>query len=244
MSAIKTLDILEQFDFEARSLSVPELAARLKQPQSSVYRHMRVLKEKGFLIEYSPGLYSLGYIFLKLARIVKMDIDLPTISQEAMRELTRATGETSILLVHSNLQSVCLATVPSGHPIKVSSEQGNIVPIYGGASSKALLAYMDDQVVEDIYKKGIVKKHTENTILDLDKMLEHLKEIRQNEYSYSDSEIDYGVISYGMPIFKSNRKLVASLSIAGPKERMKNKNAEEIVNEIKKAKGKIETQLQ
>lgn len=243
MSAIKTLDILEQFDFETRSLSVPELAARLKQPQSSVYRHMRVLKEKGFLIEYSPGLYSLGYIFLKLARIVKMDIDLPTISQEAMRELTRATGETSILLVHSNLQSVCLATVPSGHPIKVSSEQGNIVPIYGGASSKALLAYMDDQVVEDIYKKGIVKKHTENTILDLDKMLEHLKEIRQNEYSYSDSEIDYGVISYGMPIFKSNRKLVASLSIAGPKERMKNKNAEEIVNEIKKAKGKIETQL-
>ena len=60
-----------------------------------------------------------------------MDIDLPVVSQEAMRELTRSTGETSILLVPSNLQAVCLAAVPSGHPIKVSSEQGNIVPIYG-----------------------------------------------------------------------------------------------------------------
>ncbi|MDY0393530.1 helix-turn-helix domain-containing protein [Virgibacillus halophilus] len=142
MSAIKTLEILEQFDFETRTLSVPELASMLQQPQSSVYRHLRLLKEKGYLIENSPGLYSLGYIFLKLAKIVKMDMDLPSLSQKAMKELTRITGETSILLVHSQFQAVCLAAVPSGHPIKVSSEQGNIVPIYGGASSKALLAYL------------------------------------------------------------------------------------------------------
>ncbi|MET1178282.1 IclR family transcriptional regulator [Peribacillus simplex] len=243
MSAEKTLEILEQFDFETRTLSVPELAARLQQPQSSVYRHMRILKEKGYIIEHSPGLYSLGYIFLKLAKIVKMDIDLPVISQEAMRELTRSTGETSILLVHSNLQAVCLAAVPSGHPIKVSSEQGNIVPIYGGASSKALLAYMGDQIVEDIFKRGIVKKHTNKTILDLDEMLTHLEEIRQKGYSFSDSEIDEGVISYGMPIFDSDNKPVASLSIAGPKERMEKKEKNEIVSAMKKAVGKIENQL-
>ncbi|KMY50420.1 IclR family transcriptional regulator [Peribacillus loiseleuriae] len=243
MSAEKTLEILEQFDFESRTLSVPELAAKLQQPQSSVYRHMRVLKEKGYIIEYSPGLYSLGYIFLKLAKIVKMDIDLPVVSQEAMRELTRSTGETSILLVPSNLQAVCLAAVPSGHPIKVSSEQGNIVPIYGGASSKALLAYMGDQVVEELYLSGTVKKHTDQTILDLGDMLHHLEEIRQKGYSFSDSEIDYGVISYGMPIFDSDNKLVASLSVAGPKERMEKKEMNEIVHTIKIAVKKIENQL-
>ena len=243
MSAEKTLDILEQFDFETRALSVPELATRLQQPQSSVYRHMRVLKEKGYLIEYSPGLYSLGYVFLKLAKIVKMDTNLPVISHEAMRELTKSTGETSILLVPSNLQAVCLGAVPSGHPIKVTSEQGNIVPIYGGASSKALLAYMDDHFVEELFESGIVKKHTEQTIVDLGEMQTHLDTIRQKGYAYSDSEIDEGVISYGMPIFDSDHKLVASLSVAGPKERIAKRDSQEIVNEIKIAIEKIEKQL-
>jgi DNA-binding IclR family transcriptional regulator len=243
LSAEKTLDILDQFDFETRALSVPEIATRLQQPQSSVYRHMRVLKERGYIIEYSPGLYSLGYNFLKLARIVKMDIDLPVISQASMRELTRTTGETSILLVPSNMQAVCLAAVPSGHPIKVSSEQGNIVPLYGGASSKALLAHLGDKIVEDIYKNGTVMKHAENTIQDLDEMLNHLESIREKGYSFSDSEIDEGVISYGMPIFDSDRKLVASLSVAGPKERMEKSDGQEIVNEIQRAVEKIEKQL-
>ncbi|MFF2753077.1 IclR family transcriptional regulator [Psychrobacillus sp. NPDC058041] len=243
MSAEKTLDILEQFDFETRALTVPELAARLQQPQSSVYRHMRLLKEKGYLIEYSPGLYSLGYIFLKFAKIVKMDTNLPVISHEAMRELTRTTGETSILLVPSNLQAVCLGAVPSGHPIKVSSEQGNIVPLYGGASSKALLAYMGDLFVEEIFKNGNMIKHTEQTIMDLDEMLIHLEGVRQKGYAFSDSEIDEGVISYGMPIFDSDHKLVASLSVAGPKERVAKRDSQEIVDAIKNAIEKIEKQL-
>ncbi|WP_066388735.1 IclR family transcriptional regulator [Neobacillus mesonae] len=243
MSAEKTLEILELFDFESRTLSVPEIAAKLQQPQSSVYRHMRVLKEKGYIIEYSPGLYSLGYIFLKLAKIVKMDINLPAVSQDAMRELTRTTGETSILLVPSNLQAVCLASVPSGHPIKVSSEQGTIVPLYGGASSKALLAYMGDHVVEEIFRSGMVKKHTEQTILNLDEMLGHLQEIRDQGYAVSNSEIDYGVTAFGMPIFDCDDKLVASLSIAGPKERLENKETVEIVNALKNAVEKIQNQI-
>lgn len=243
MSAEKTLEILELFDFESRTLSVPEIAAKLQQPQSSVYRHMRVLKEKGYIIEYSPGLYSLGYIFLKLAKIVKMDINLPAVAQDAMRELTRATGETSILLVPSNLQAVCLASVPSGHPIKVSSEQGTIVPLYGGASSKALLAYMGDRVVEEIFNTNMVKRHTEHTILSIDEMKNHLADIREKGYAVSESEIDYGVTAYGMPIFDSDGKLVASLSIAGPKERLENKRVEEIVIALKDAVEKIQDQI-
>jgi DNA-binding IclR family transcriptional regulator len=243
LSAIKTLEILEQFDFETRTLSVPELAEGLEQPQSTVYRHLRLLKEKGYLIEDSPGLYRLGYIFLKMSKIVKMDMDLPTVSKQAMKELTRTTGETSILLVYSQLQAVCLATVPSGHPIKVSSEQGNIVPIYGGASSKALLAYLDNEIVEDIYNQGIVKKHTENTILNVDQMLNHLEDIRNQGYAYSDSELDEGVVSYGAPIFEHPKKIIASISITGPKDRVMKKDKHSIIDAVTKAKKLIESQL-
>ncbi|MDY0393529.1 IclR family transcriptional regulator C-terminal domain-containing protein [Virgibacillus halophilus] len=87
------------------------------------------------------------------------------------------------------------------------------------------------------------KKHTEHTILDVNEMLDHLKEVRQNGYAYSDSEIDDGVVSYGIPIFESPGKIVASLSIAGPKERMLKKDKSEIIQAIETAKKMIESQL-
>lgn len=220
MSAEKTMEILELFDFDNRTLSVPEISTLLGQPQSSVYRHLRLLKEKGYVMETSGGNYRLGYTLLKLAKIVRMDCNISIIAYPVMKQITKITGETSILLVRSNLQAVCLETVPSNYPIKVSSEQGQIVPLYGGASSKILLAFAEDEIIDNLFEQGIVKKHTENTIIDSEQLKKNLEEIRARGYAFSDGEIDKGVISYGVPIRDMDKNVIASLSIAGPRERM------------------------
>lgn len=243
MSAEKTLDILDLFDFDTRALSVPQIADKLGQPQSSVYRHLRLLKEKGYVMESANGHYSLGYRFLKLAKIVRLDMNISAIAQPVMRQLTKDTGETSILLVHSNLQAVCLEAVPSHQPIKVSSEQGQIVPLYGGASSKALLAYLGDEVLEGLFAEGHVRKHTDQTITDLAALRADLVDIRAKGYAFSDGEIDEGVVSYGVPILDSNQQVAASLSIAGPRDRMLEKDGKELVAMLKAAVETIQRYL-
>jgi len=243
MSAEKTLDILDLFDFDTRALNVPQIAEKLGQPQSSVYRHLRLLKEKGYVMEAANGYYSLGYRFLKLAKIVRLDINITAIAQPVMRQLTKETEETSILLVRSNLQAVCLETVSSHQPIKVSSEQGQIVPLQGGASSKALLAFLGEEVVEGLFAEGYVRKYTEWTITDKAALKANLAEIRERGYAFSDGEIDEGVVSYGVPIMDSNQQVIASLSIAGPQERMLEKDEGELVARLKSAAETIQRYL-
>lgn len=243
MSAEKTLDILDLFDFDTRALNVPQIAEKLGQPQSSVYRHLRLLKEKGYVMESANGYYSLGYRLLKLAKIVRLDINISGIALPVMRQLTKDTEETTILLVHSNLQAVCLEAVSSHQPIKVSSEQGQIVPLYGGASSKALLAFLGEEVVEGLFAGGYVRKHTELTITDKATLKENLATIREKGYAYSDGEIDEGVVSYGVPILDSNNQVTASLSIAGPRERMLEKDEGELVAHLKAAAQTIQRYL-
>ncbi|MBU8712693.1 MULTISPECIES: IclR family transcriptional regulator [Brevibacillus] len=243
MSAEKTLDILDLFDFDTRALNVPQIAEKLGQPQSSVYRHLRLLKEKGYIMESANGYYSLGYRFLKLAKIVRLDMNITAIAQPVMRQLTKETEETSILLVYSNMQAVCLETIASHQPIKVSSEQGQIVPLYGGASSKALLAFLAEEIVEELYGKGFVRKHTEQTITDLAVMKQNLAEIREKGYAFSDGEIDEGVVSYGVPIHDSDQQVVASLSIAGPRGRMLEKDEKELVAHLMAAAESIQRYL-
>lgn len=240
VSTEKTLDILDLFNLNDRALTVAQISEKIKQPQSSVYRYVRLLRERDLLREERKGVYSLGYKMLKYYRILRLDSNLAVIAEEEMKKLTSELNETSILLVPSNLQAVCIATVSSQHKIKVTSEPGEILPLYGGASSKSLLAYLDERVLESLYTKTEVLAYTENTITSLSEMKAHLQEIRNKGYAFSDSEIDESVVGYGVPIFDSNNTVVASLSVAGLKDNMLKKDSKKIVQSLKETAEKIQ----
>jgi DNA-binding IclR family transcriptional regulator len=243
VSAEKTLDILDLFSFETRELTVPQIAELLNQPQSSVYRHLRVLKDKGYVIETNGGLHKLGYRFLELAKIVRTENSISSIALPVMRRITSEIGETTILTIVSGLNVVCLETVSPIQPIKVTAEQGQIMALYGGASSKALLAYLPDEIVVELFKQGIVKKHTSKTIVDIDLLRKNLKEIRDKGYAASDSELDEGVMAYAVPIRGSDNKVIASLTIAGPQERMLDKDENNIIDLLQSGINEIQKYL-
>lgn len=243
MSAEKTLEILDLFNFQTRELNVPQIAEKLNQPQSSVYRHLRVLKEKGYLIESNGGLYKLGYRFLELAKIVKTDSSISSIAFPIMRNLTNETGETSILTIVSGLNAICLEVITSPEPIKVSSDQGKILPLYAGASSIALLAHMPSETVDELSRLELLKSFTVNTIVDPEQLKGKLEETRNRGYAISDSEVDDGVIAYGVPIRDMDNQVVAAVSIAGPRERMLKKDERSLIDCLQLAKDQIEKYL-
>lgn len=243
MSAEKTLEILDLFSYTNRNFTVSEIAEGIDQPRSSVYRYVRLLKERGFLREHPPGYYSLGYKFLKYYRIIKMDTNLSLVAEEPMKRLTKKFNETTMLLVYSNLQTVCLSTVNSNNKIKVTSEPGEIVPLYAGGSSKALLAFLDEEIVEELYNNTEIVQYTDKTITSLSKMKAHLAEIREKGFASSSGELYEGVVGYGVPIYDSDNHAIASLSISGLKERMESLDENELVDELKKAAKEIQEYL-
>ncbi|MBM4761381.1 IclR family transcriptional regulator [Bacillus sp. B15-48] len=243
MSTMKTLEILDLYDLNTRKLTVPEMAKRLNQPQSTVYRQVRMLKEKGYLMDEHDGGYRLGYKFLKFSKIVSMDTNITVVSYPLMQELTEKTGETSLLMVSSDLQCICLAAANSSESIKVSAEVGQIFPLYGGASAKSLLAFLNEDIVNQLFAKNIVKKHTEKTILDIDELKKDLSEIRDKGYAFTVGEIDEDVASYGVPIYNYNNRVIASLSIVGPSERLLAKKREDILRDLEATRDRIQEYL-
>lgn len=216
------------------------MADLLDMPKSSTYRYVRLLKEHGYLIEHYTGKYKLGYKFLEFANIVKSDINITEVSYPFMNDLTLEFGETTILSVISDIHAVCLATYTSNHAIKVSSEEGKILPLHGGASSKILLAYQSKDLLDKLFQGGYIKKFTDNTITEREKLVEELNLIKKNGYAFSSSEVDEGVVSYGFPLRDSKGRVLASLAIAGPEQRMKEKDEEILIAKFKDAIEKIE----
>ncbi|WP_010530055.1 IclR family transcriptional regulator [Lentibacillus jeotgali] len=240
MTANKVLSILNLFNMERKSLTVDEMAELHSLPKSSVYRHVRTLKEHGYLIEHHKGRYKLGYKFLEYANIVRSDINITEVSHPMMNDLTLEFGETTILSVLSDINAVCLATSTSNQPIKVSSEEGKILPLYSGASSKVILAYQNADLLDKIIEGGHVQRFTDKTLTDKTDIIEDMKHIRGRGYARSFSEVDKGVISIGFPIRNSKGKVFASLAIAGPEYRMAEKDENVLVERFKEAVASIE----
>lgn len=243
MSTRKTLEILDLFTLETRELSVPQISELLHLPSSSVYRYIRILKEKKYLLETNRGTYRLGLRFLEMSNMINLNHELSLAARPVMMQLMNETQETTVLVILSGFQAVCVENISSSfHMIKVSSEPGISLPLYAGASSKAILAYMGNEAVGKLFKHGIVRQHTKNTITDKEALLNNLKEIQENGYAVSDNELDEGVYTYAVPIFATNT-IIGSLSVAGPRERMIQKNREELVTSLKTAARQIEQRI-
>ncbi|PKG24770.1 IclR family transcriptional regulator [Niallia nealsonii] len=243
MSLEKALDILELYNFDHTTYSVAEMAEKLNQPQSSVYRHLKVLKNRGYIREDKEDMYKLGYKILYFSKIIRDDTNLLHVTREEMIRLRDATKETIILSIRSGYHAVCLDTISSLQPINVSSKQGAIVPIHCGASSKVLLAYMDEKFIDQLYELNVVERYTENTICDREELLKELEDIRRKGYAYSESEIDWGVSTYSVPIFDFNGSLITSLSVAFPSERIKDIDSQFLIHQLKESASNIEKYL-
>ncbi|MBJ6359922.1 IclR family transcriptional regulator [Paenibacillus sp. MAHUQ-46] len=207
----RALDILFALAEADGHLSVSEIAQKVSIPESSTYRFLQTLEQNGIVERRGKGQIGLGMRILDLARSLSQQVhrELIPLSLPIMEELTTTTNETSLLFIRSGTNAICIQNVKSKALIQYSSENGRILPLHLGASSKAILAYESDKVVQTVLDK--LSTRTEREALQQD-----LSRIREQGYAMSRGEADPDVFAVGAPIFDSHGSLIASLSIAGP----------------------------
>ncbi|PJF33395.1 MAG: hypothetical protein CUN57_02300 [Phototrophicales bacterium] len=92
-------------------------------------------------------------------------------------------------------------------------------PLYTGASSKVLLAGLDEDEW-DTYLDTPIEPLTPNTITDIKAFKDEIRRTREQGYATSDGEIDEGGRAIAVPLFDNSGKVLAALSVEGPSFRM------------------------
>jgi DNA-binding IclR family transcriptional regulator len=219
------LEILLLYDGSGPALSVSEISKRLHFNQSKTYRLVRTLIKYNLLKE-DPGTarYCLGMNALKLGLLAQQNMNLPAIARPVMKELSRKTKETVLLTAVNGTRGIVLERVESEEPIRYSLFQpGARIPLHAGASSKILMAFLPEEEWDHIIKVEGLKRYTQNTIIQSDKLKAHLREIRKKGYAFSDQEVDRDVRAIAAPIFSRMGEFIAGLSVTGPAYRIKKK---------------------
>ena len=247
MNAVKSVDralaILKVFDEVSPFLTAQEIASRVSIPRPSIYRFLKTLCEKGFLVEVADGelrRFAIGSSLLSLSKVAFGQGELRRVAQPIMQLIADKSGESTYLSVRHGAHAVCIENFDAQAPLRYGGRVGNTYPLYAG-SPKVILAFLDDSLRDHLIAGMPLLPITKTTITDRDELCRRLALIRRRGFEISNGEMFPETCAIGAPIFDQNDAVIAVLSIGAPRTRITAKNKGRLAEIVIEAANTITT---
>ena len=203
--------------------SLAELAPALGVPKTSLHRLLRTLERGGYLTSQG-GVYRLGPTSFQLASLISRSAPstaLPAAARPTLEMLAQETQETVMLGVLSGDEPEILYVdvIDSAAPIRFSLAIGDRRPLYCAASGKAVLAFLPDHAQREYLDRTAFTAFTSQTT-EKREMPELLRDVGTSAVAFDDGGKVSGAAGVASPIFDRAGEAIASISVAGPSERI------------------------
>ncbi len=220
LSSLKNaLRALKCFTMEEPEKGITEIAQSLNLSKSTVHRVMTTLAEEGFVRrDEETHRYRLGLNVLSMGGIIMSNLEIYREGQHLLEEFLNRFDETVHLAVLEDYQTVYVSKLECKHPVQILTHVGRKNPLYCTSSGKAILAFQDDAMIEEVIRRGLVK-YTRTTIADAEVLRNTLRKIRDTGYATSYGELRDGVNSVAVPVRDYTREVIGAVTVVGPVQR-------------------------
>ncbi|WP_188879271.1 IclR family transcriptional regulator [Halarchaeum nitratireducens] len=205
----RSLDIINVVE-AMNGATMSELREQIDMAESTLYKHLNVLLEHGYLMK-RDGQYELGFELFHLGEYVKKTVEPYQLINRTITELREEIPEQVEYGVESN--GLLVGYIPSTDynsslfydltedpRCDVVDYAGSKAHLHTNAIGKAMLAEMSDRRVREIADRYGLAKQAKNTITSIDALLDELTTIRRNGYATTDEEWDDGLREIGMVV--------------------------------------------
>lgn len=219
-SLIRAVEILELFHGHDAELGISDMARALDLYKSTVHRIVSTLEYKG-LLEQNPdtGKYRLGLNLYRLGIKARADNELIAVSLPHLKELTAQTGETSNLVVMDGTMAVYVAQEESDRMVRMFTRIGARVYPHCSGAGKVLMSELTPEQLDALISANGLNRYTGNTIDNKEALEKELDTVRRQGYALDNQEREEGVKCIAAPIRDKSGRIIAALSISGPRDR-------------------------
>lgn len=220
-SVASAVAVLKAFTSASPNWGVSDLAAHVGQSKSSVHRILSTLTDEGLLEQdSSTGRYRLGLVLFDLAAAVPSQRSLHEAVLLPMTDLRNSSGETVQVGVLDGRQVVYVERLNSPNTLRLFTELGRRNDAHCTGSGKALLAFLGKPQLDKLLKGWDPPRRTEHTITSRTDLVAELERVRRDGFAENRQESEIGVVSIAAPIRDASGVTIASMSVAGPTDRM------------------------
>ena len=217
-------------------LSIGELSNMTSYGKSTVHRIVGTFMAMKYIDQNATdGKYFATIKLFELGNIVAGRIPIKSIARPHLEEVYRACNETVNLGILDNNKVLYLDKIITKEPLRIELEIGKRIPAYCSGLGKAIMAFNEEENLENIN----FTKFTDRTVASTKELQDELEKIRRNGYSFDDEEYIEGLVCIAVPILGSDGKAVAAISIAIPKTRLTEESKGKSIELLKTAAEKI-----
>lgn len=236
------LRVLLHMTQDSREWSIAELHRDLGTPKSVIHSALATLA-KYDLVEQNEDTrrYRIGVAGLLLGQAASKSLQLPVVARPIMERLAAEVNESAYLVICRDDRGVLIDRADPAHPLRVTMEIGMSRPMYAGASFKALLAYLPQEVIARILD-GPLEQVGPKSPASREEIEADLARIRALGYSYTEEETVPETAGIAAPVFDAAGRAVASVSVAGVVSRFRSRR-EQLVEAVVRAAAMLSERL-
>lgn len=238
------LRLLLIFEEVARSgvpVSPVALAEALDLPKPSIHRLLTTAEEEGFLQRDVDGKsFGPGRRLRRLAANTLSSQRIRTERLIVMKALAEEVGETCNLAAPGRFGMVYLDRVETHWPLRIQLPIGTHVPFHCTASGKMYLSSLRTDKLDRLLSWMDFEQRTPQTIIDKTLLREEITATRQRGYSTDNEELMEGMAAIAVPIKDSEGRLLTTLSIHAPVQRLSFDILVSVLPTLRQAAKKIE----
>ena len=178
--------------------------------------------------------YCLGLAFVPKADLVESHLIYHTKNkiQPYLKVLANRYSMSVRLNMVSSARLFTLYTeVPDNTRYLLMTRSRTPFPLHATSSGKVYLSSLPQRLQESYLKETNLVKYTETTIVDPQKLLEEMKEIKERGYALEVGEITEGIGSIALPFYNRKSECYATISLSASNEEVLELK-EEIVKDV------------
>ncbi len=212
---------------DSETLTLSGCAKHLGIAKSMAHRLLTTLAEYG-LVVFDPAAkaYRLGPAVFEMTRTVVEGPRIGELVGPLVREAADLTHETITLCRIKAAKGVCVAFADSPHAMRLTVRNGDEYALNAGAIGKCLLAYQHDGFLDEMVASDNIRRYTENTIVEPERLREEIGRIRRRGFAFSRAEMTQGASSVGVPILEGKDPVRFCLAASGPTSRIDDRTNE------------------
>lgn len=242
-SVLRAVSLLKLFDDEQPDWNLTDLAHKAGLNKTTTFRLLSALESEGMVARDDRGeCYVLGPEIVVLGGRALRTNNLRRVSRSRLEKLAEISGETASLEVMSGGKMLIIDEVMGEHLVTGVRSIGTRWPVHGASTGLALLASWPEDAREAFLQNPLAPL-TDSTITDQDDLRACLCQIAKQGYAVADEMLELGLIAIGAPLYDFDGRVVAAISIFGPKNRLADETIEAHGELVRETAGEISALL-
>ena len=240
----RVMEILKLIGCE-NDLTLTDISEKLNFSKSTIQPILKTLLQLGYIVQDSgKRTYRIGLETFKISQNYLNDNTSLEMIKGHMKEIVTQCNEICQMGIFDNGDTKSVTYIAKEEPtqsVVLISNIGVSLPSHATALGKCLLSSFPNDYILEMYKDGM-EKVTEDTVNDVNKLIDQLEYIRENQYIIEIGEVTEGILCVGIPLVQ-DQKVIASLSVSMPIYRSSDEKVEFLKELLLKHKKEIDMVL-